>query len=395
MSFSEAELRRMADAEVVIIGAGIVGASIAYHLAARGCTGVVILEREPTEVTGSTARSGGGIRHQFATPVNIRLSQMSVAKLRRFADEVGGAAGLRQIGYLFLVDEPQTWAQYQTNVALQRSMGVRVELLSPADVRGIIPGARIDDLRGATFGPDDGICDPHGIAMGYLRAAQQLGVRLMRNQPATAIQRTGSRVTAVATPAVTIACEVAVNAAGCWAGAVGRLAGLGIPVTPQPRSVYVTGPFTGLPHTAPMTIDVGSGFQFRPEMDGFLFAGGANPNEVPGERLEVDWTALDDVIAKGIHRFPVLARAGVDRSKCWAGLYEVTPDHQPILGRHPELDGYVDANGFSGHGIMHAPAVGQLIAEEILDDRAHALDIDELRVARFAGAGLTPERNVY
>src|SRR5215469_4353132 len=216
-------------AEVVIIGAGIVGASVAYHLAARGCTDVVVLEKAETEVTGSTARSAAGVRHQFASEVNIRLSIYSIERLKRFTEEVGGYSGLKQIGYLLLVSEPELWRQYQENVALQRSLGVPSRVLSPGEALELAPFANVDDLLGATFCAEDGHCDPHGVATGYLAAARRLGVELRRATPAIGIRR-NSRVTAVETPEGAIACGTVINAAGSWAGQVGALAGLEVPV---------------------------------------------------------------------------------------------------------------------------------------------------------------------
>lgn len=381
-------------ATVVIVGAGIMGASIAYHLAARGCSDVLILEQAETEITGSTARAAAGVRHQFSTEVNVQLSLYSIERLRHFTEEVGGHADLKQVGYLLLIDDPDTWRQYQENVAMQRRLGARVELLTPDETARFIPQTRTDGLLGATFGPDDGYCDAHGIALGYLTRARALGVRLQRATPAIGIEVAGGRVRAVVTPAGPISCEVVVNAAGSWAGAVGALAGLDVPVLPYRRCIYMTEPFPRIPGPIPLTIDVGSGFYMRKEHENVLFSM-SNPAEPPSHNLQVDWEWLDTVIESGLRRFPILEQAGLAEKLCWAGFYEITPDHMPILGRHPDLPSYVDASGFSGHGIMHSPATGLLIAEEILDGRAHTIDIDELRIARFAGRPPGPELNVY
>ena len=381
-------------ATVVIIGAGIVGASVAYHLTARGCTDVLILEKAKTEVSGSTARSAAGVRHQFASEVNIRLSLYSIERIKHFTEEVGGHADLKQVGYLLLVSDPRTWAQYQRNAALQRSLGVRTQLLSPAETFDILPQTRIDDLLGATFCPDDGYCDPHGIAMGYLARSRERGVRLLRSTAAIGIRKLSDRAMAVETPAGTIHCDVVVNAAGAWAGQVGALAGLEIPVKPCRRCIYLTEAFPLIPNDIPLTIDVSSGFYMRKEKHRVLF-GASNESEPPGENLAVDWDWMETVLALGVARFPVLAEAGLAYKNCWAGLYEITPDHTPILGRHPELPNYVDASGFSGHGIQHAPATGMLIAEEILDGRAHTIDIDDLRITRFRENRPPAESNIY
>ena len=379
---------------MVIVGAGIVGSSIAYHLAARGCTDVVILEKAVTEVTGSTARSAAGVRHQFANAVNIRLSIYSIERLKHFTEEVGGHSGLKQIGYLLLVSDETTWKLQQASVALQNSLGVPSSTISPADVARLMPLAKIDGLLGATWCAADGHCDPHGVATGYLNAALARGVELRRATPAIGFRMKCGRLIAVQTPDGIIACDTVVNAAGPWAGAVGALAGLAVPVQPYRRCIYMTQPMPSLP-PFPFVIDTASGFYMRPEGDKLLI-GVTNENEPPGENLAVDWEWLETVLERGSARFPFLADVGIVRRNCWAGLYENTPDHNPILGRHPELPNYVDASGFSGHGVMHSPATGMLMAEEILDGRAHSIDIDDLRIARFlAGHAAARETNVY
>ncbi|MFV9504618.1 MAG: NAD(P)/FAD-dependent oxidoreductase [Oscillochloridaceae bacterium umkhey_bin13] len=383
----------MQHAQVVIIGAGVVGASIAYHLALRGCTDVLVLEKEEAEVSGSTARSAAGVRHQFSNATNILLSRYSIERLRHFDQEVGGHAELHQVGYLFLVNDETTWAEYQRNVALQRSLGVRVELLTPAEAARFVPRLRTDDLVGATFGPDDGYVDPYGIAMGYLRAAQRMGVRILRATSATGFDTIGGKINGVQTSTGPIACEVVINAAGPWAGTLAALAGLDVPVRPFRRNIYMTTPFPQIPGPIPLTIDVGSGFYLRHEGASILM-GKSNPDEPSSFNQTVDWEWLDHVLEVGLHRFPILEEAGLAESQCWAGLYEITPDHNPILGRHPALPGYVDASGFSGHGIMHAPATGMLIAEEVLDGRAHTITIDELRITRFTQGTAHFEKNI-
>lgn len=380
-------------AQVVIVGAGVVGASVAYHLALRGCRDVLILEKEPAEVSGSTARSAAGVRHQFSSETNIRLSLHSIQKLRQFDQEVGGHAELRQVGYLFLVDDERTWAEYQRNVALQRALGVNVELLTPDAAARLVPGMHTEGLVGATFGPDDGYCDPYGIAMGYLRAAQALGVQLRRASPATGFLLDGDAVRGVQTPDGPIGCAAVVNAAGPWAGEVAALAGLDVPVRPFRRNVYLTTPFPQLPDPIPLTIDVGTGFYMRKEGASVLM-GKSNPDEPSSYNQHVDWAWLDHVLDVGLRRFPLLEQAGLAERQCWAGLYEITPDHNPILGAHPALRGYHDASGFSGHGIMHAPATGLLLAEEILDGRARSIDIDALRITRFQAGRRHFEQNI-
>lgn len=380
-------------AQVVIIGAGVMGASVAYHLAARGLTDVLVLEQAAQPVAGSTSRSAAGVRHQFSTPTNVRLSRYSIARLKQFGEEIGGDAGLQQIGYLFVIDNEADWTRYQRNVAMQQSLGVAVELLTPAQAADVLPGLATADLVGATYGPEDGFCDPIGVARGYLKRALELGVRLQCAAPVIDIAVERERVTGVATPRGRIACEVVVNAAGPWAGQVAALAGLTVPVQPVRRSLYMTEPFERIPAPIPLTIDVSSGFWMR-KADDRVIMGLARNDEPSSFNTTTDWQWFDTVWAAGTRRVPVLAESSIDRARSWAGLYEVTPDANPILGRHPALPNYVDVSGFSGHGIMHAPAAGLLISEEIVDKRAHTLPIDDLRIDRFAALA-QGERNVF
>ncbi len=369
------------------------GASVAYHLTVRGVTNVRVLEQASTPVAGSTSRSAAGVRHQFSTPTNVQLSLHSIARLKQFRDEVGYDAGLQQVGYLFVIASDIDWKQYQRNVTMQRELGVRVDLLAPQDAGRLVPGLRVDDLLGATFGPDDGFCDAQAVATGYLSRARALGARLHCDAEVTAIVTAGGQVVGVETTHGRIGCDVVVNAAGPWAGRVAALAGLDIPVRPVRRSLFVSETFPHFPTPIPLTIDVGTGFWMRKDADRVLM-GLARPDEPTSFNTAVDWSWLPTVLAAGHARCPALACARIDPERSWAGLYEVTPDANPILGRHPSLSNYVDISGFSGHGIMHSPAAGLLIAEEIIDGRAHSLPIDDLRIARF-GEPQHGERNVF
>jgi sarcosine oxidase subunit beta len=381
-------------AEVVIIGAGIIGASVAYHLAIRGCTDVLILEKADAPITGSTALSAGGVRHQFVREVNIRLSKYSIERIKNFTEEVGGHAGLCQTGYLFLINQEDEWARFQEQVKLQRSLGVQVELLEPRNVLEYVPGTQLDDIVGATFGAEDGFCDPYGIASGYLKRAGELGVRLALSTPVSGARIRGGRFMAVETPDGLVSGDLVVNACGAWSGTVASQFGVDLPVQPYRRNAYMTERFPQFPNPIPLTFDVETGFWMRKEQERVLF-GMANPFELPRVNLNVDWDWLPKVLEAGTNRFPLLDEARLATKQCWAGLYEISPDDMPILGRHPEMLNYMHASGFSGHGVMHSPATGMLIAEEILDGRAHSIDIDELRITRFRDKTVQGETNIY
>jgi sarcosine oxidase subunit beta len=334
------------------------------------------------------------VLHQFAREVNIYLSKYSIERLKNFTEEVGGHADLSQSGYLFLINNEDTWAQFKEQAELQRSLGVRVELLEARETLKYVPDIRLDDIVGATFGPDDGFCDPYGIASGYLKRARELGVRVALSTPVINTQSNGDHSVVVETPDGLVRGEFIVNACGAWSGQVAALFGIDLPVEPYRRNAYMTERFPKFPDPIPLTFDVETGFWMRKEGDSILF-GLANAVESPGVNLNVDWDWLPEVLDAGINRFPALEEARLANKQCWAGLYGISPDHMPILGRHPEMPNYLHASGFSGHGVMHSPATGMLISEEILDGRAHSINIDELRITRFQNMSVQGETNIY
>jgi sarcosine oxidase, subunit beta len=378
-------------AEVVIVGGGVMGASTAYHLAARGCTDVVLLEREALWGAGSTGRCAGGIRHQFSTEINVRLSLLSLDMLRRFEDEIGQAIDIQWIGYLFLLTRPEEVVNFRHYVDLQHRLGVRTQWLSAAEVAARVPLIRSDDVLAGTFNADDGLADPAGVVLGYASAAHRMGVKTLTNVEVTGITTARGKVTGVETSKGAIQTPVVVNAAGPWAAQVGHMAGLEVPVVPLRRQIAVTTPLPGLPAGFPFVIDFARNLYFHPEGEGIL-TGRSNLHEKPGYDQSVDpeWTA--EHLEAAIDRFPLLARAGLLRE--WAGLYEVTPDSHPILGRTAHLEGYIIAAGFSGHGFMHGPIAGLLMAEVILDGAAQTLNIDQLDLERFEEGRLIQELSV-
>ncbi|MER3444324.1 MAG: FAD-dependent oxidoreductase [Meiothermus sp.] len=369
-------------ADVIVVGAGIIGAACAYRLAERGLR-VRLLEAASAPAAGSTGKSAAGVRVQFTEAVNVRLSWQSIQEYREMPE-----AGYRPIGYLLLVPE-EDWAEHLRGVELQRGLGV------PVEVRGLEAAQEWfafepHGLAGATFGPADGAVDPHGICMEYLRRARGLGALLHLEAEVLRAERRGG-AWQVQTPAGTFEAPVLLNAAGAWAGEVGRRAGLEIPVQPARRMVFCTAPLPE-PPAGPLTIDLSTGFYFRPEGERLIF-GKSNPADL-GFAEGMDWGWLEPTLEAGLLRFPWLERLALDRRASWWGYYEVTPDHNPILGWMPGVEGWANACGFSGHGVQQAAAVGRLMAEEIADGRAHSLDIDPLRYERFSSAVEVLERHI-
>ncbi len=379
-----------ASAQVVVIGGGVMGASTAYHLAARGVRDVVLLESQRFFGQGATGKCAGGIRYQFSTAINIRLSQLSLPMLDRFEEEIGQAIGLRYDGYLLLATNERDVATFQRNVELQHSLGVPTEWLDGDEVRRRVPQLAAGDVLAATFHAGDGLADPHGVVAGYIAAARRLGARAYNEAPVTGIDAAGGRVTGVHTPLGRIACETVVNAAGPWAGVVGAMAGAPLPITPVRRQMVTTGPLPALAPDFPFVIDFARSLYFHREGEGLL-TGMSNPDQAPGfdESVDEEWELTH--LEAAVTRLPLLAEAGLQAR--WAGLYENTPDAHPIIGRVPQLDNFVVVTGFSGHGFMHGPIAGLLVSEIVLDGQAHTLDISELGYERFAGR-TTREYNV-
>jgi sarcosine oxidase subunit beta len=376
-------------AEVVIVGGGIVGASIAYHLAARGVRDVLVLEREQLG-SGSTGRNAGGVRLQFSSEINVQLSLRSLPRIERFAEEMGVDPHLRQVGYLFLITEERDVAPFENSLAMWKRLGVPAQRLDAAGVHEVFPELRADDLRFATFCSRDGYCDPTGLLNGYVARARERGVRFREHEPAIAIVRDGDRVSAVRTPNGEVTCATVVNAAGAWGAEVGRLAGIDLPIRPLRRQIFVTDPVPGLDREFPLTVEFATSLYFHRESGGVLM-GMADPTDGPGFDASVNWDFLPTLVERALYRLPILERAKVKTG--WAGFYEDTPDKHPIVGAVPGLAGFLCAAGFSGHGIMHAPATGEAIAELIVDGRT-SFDITPLAYDRFRRGDLIKEHNV-
>ena len=381
----------MDTADVVIIGSGIVGSSVAYHLAEAGCRNVLVVEREAHQGQGSTGKSMGGVRAQFSTPVNIEMSRYSINFFARFDEVVGHPADYRPHGYLFLATSERHLEYLKANHARQQALGVNnVEFVTREDVLQMVPQLRTDDMVGGTFCPTDGFVDPHSVMMGFMLRARELGVRLWLETRVTGIDVEGGQVTGVETTRGRIATCTVVNAAGAWAAEVARMAGASLPVEPLRRQLVPTEPFAQLPERFPMVIDMSTGFHFRREGLRILLAWN-DPAETPGFKTEFDTSFVEKILTHAAARVPCLAEAQVNPRRAWAGLYEMTPDHHAIIGPAPDVRGLYFANGFSGHGVMHSPATGRVMSELILEGQARLLDVSPLSAERFTTGQLLHE----
>ncbi len=377
----------MEKANVVIIGGGVMGTSTAYHLAKRGCQGVVLVEKNQV-ASGSTGLSAGGIRLQFSIEANIRMSMESLAVFEHFAEEFETEIDFRQHGYLFLATESQDWAEFRANVAIQQRMGVPVRLLSPAEIGDLAPYLYLKDLVGGTFCPRDGYADPYSVAMGFAKQARRLGVKILQETEALDIKVSNEKVRAVLTNQGEIATPVVINVAGPWAAQVGRMVGLELPAVPYRRQVFVTAPFDELPKQTPLIIDFAPSFYFRREGASILM-GMSDHEEPPSFNTNFDLAFLVKVAEKAAHRAPVLDRA--DFMRGWGGLYSITPDDNPIIGKDVGgVEGFYCAVGFSGHGFQQSPAVGRILADLITSGQTD-FDLGPFQLERFETGEFTGE----
>jgi sarcosine oxidase subunit beta len=372
-------------AEIVIIGGGIIGTSIAYHLAQKKAKGIMLLEKGMLG-EGSTAKCAGGIRAQFSTEINIRFSLESFNTWNHFQEIMGGELDFKKVGYLFLATTEDEWAVFRSNSDLQHKFGIPVELLSPQEIQHRWPYLRVDDLRGGTFCSWEGYAGPYEALSGFARGARRGGVKIFEETEVIQVLRNGNQVAGVRTRRGDISAPLVVNAAGPYAGEVGKMAEAEVPVQPFRRQLFFTGPFPHISDPIPLVIDFHRAWYFRREGAGLLLSG--PKDNVPSFNLNVDYDAMVEVAENSMYRVPIMEKAEIDRG--WAGSYEISPDNHAILGEFPGLKGFFLANGFSGHGFQHSPAVGRVMAEMILGEKPF-IDTSCLSVERFARGELIRE----
>jgi sarcosine oxidase subunit beta len=376
-------------ASAVVVGGGVIGASIAFHLAEAGVDGVLLVERGSL-AGGSTSRAAGGVRAQFSDQLNIRIAARSLRAFADFGRRPGWDIGLQRVGYLFLLTREADVQEFRRSVDVQNALGVPSRLLSADEAAALNPLLRVDDVLAAAFSPEDGHAAPEAVVQGYATAARALGARIVTGCEVVGIDVAGAAVRAVRTSHGRVATPAVVCAAGPWSAAVGALAGLELPVTPLRRQVLHTGPVPGLHGPIPMTIDFTTSFYFHREGPGLLVCM-SSPDERPGfdDRPTDAW--LPALTAAARRRAPAVLEAGI--SGGWAGLYEVTPDHNALIGAADTPAGFLYATGFSGHGFLQAPAVGEIVRDLYLD-RPPFVDVAPLSAARFAADRARPEHHV-
>ncbi|MFF4833610.1 NAD(P)/FAD-dependent oxidoreductase [Streptomyces sp. NPDC001315] len=375
-------------ASVVVIGGGVMGTSIAYHLAAAGVRDVVLLERDEL-ASGSTSKAAGGVRAQFSDELNVQLGARSLEAFGRFGEEIGYDIGLHRVGYLFLLSTPEEVDAFEAGVRLQNSLGVPSRMIDPAEARRLSPLISTDGLSAAAFSPDDGHCTPEAVVHGYAAAARGHGVRILRHTEVTGIELHGDTIAAVTTTLGRITTDTVICAAGAWSRAVGAMVGVDLPVRPLRRQIAVTEPVTALPPDLPMTIDFSSTLYFHAEGPGLLI-GMSDPDERPGFATDTHDRWIPRLYAAMERRAPALTE--LRRTGGWAGLYEITPDHNALIGEAPGPSRFLYATGFSGHGFLQGPAVGEVMRDLYLG-RVPFVDVGPLSAGRFAADAPRPEVN--
>lgn len=375
-------------ASVVIVGGGVMGTSAAFHLAEAGVD-VVLIERAQLG-SGSTCRAAGGVRAQFSDALNIEIAQRSLRAFREFADRPGWEIDFNQVGYLFVLSRASDVAIFERNVELQNEHGVPSRILSATQARELCPLLAGDDILAAAFSPQDGHVTPEAVVQGYAYAARALGAHIRVGCEVLDITSSGGEITGVVTTHGTVRTTTVVCAAGAWSRSCGEMVGVELPVTPLRRQVLFTEPMSELPPDLPMTIDFASSFYFHREGPGLLL-GMSDPDEQPGFVTETSDDWLPGLIEIAARRAPRVADAGIRGG--WAGLYEMTPDHNAVIGEARGVSRFLYATGFSGHGFLQGPAVGEIVRDMVLE-RPPFINVDALSAERFDAAALRPEYNV-
>lgn len=377
-------------ADVVIVGGGVMGTSIAFHLAEAGVRDVLLLERD-TLGSGSTSKAAGGVRGQFSDAVNIQLGARSLELFQDFGNRPGQEIDLHREGYLFLLSRPEDVTAFERNVAVQNEFGVPSRMLDPAEARALSPLISTDGVLAAAYSPDDGYCAPESVVLGYAVGARRYGARLLTNCQVIGMERAAglSGATTVVTERGTVTAGTVICAAGAWSAALGAMAGVDLPVRPYRRQVLVTGPLPDRPERVPMTIDFTTSFYFHGEGRGVLL-GMSDPDEPSGFDLSRSDAWLPRLSEAMALRAPRLTEAEVVTG--WAGLYEVTPDHNALIGEAPGPGRFLYATGFSGHGFLQGPAVGEVVRDLYLGRRPF-VDVSALSAERFTQGAPRKELN--
>lgn len=371
-----------------MIGGGVMGTSAAFHLAEAGVN-VVLVERDQL-ASGSTSKAAGGIRAQFSDELNITIALRSLAAFEAFGTRPGTDIGLHQNGYLFLLTNQADADAAEQDVALQQSLGAPSVMLTASQAAELSPFANVSDVIGASYCPIDGHCTPESVVLGYANGARNHNARILTNTAVVSIELSGKAIVGVHTSSGFIETSTVICTAGAWSPQIGAMVGIDIPVVPVRRPIWYTEPMTNVPKNCPMTIDFSTGFYFHPEGPGLLF-GMADPDQPAGFEHDIkpDWLErVSEVIA---HRAPALLDVGVAGG--WTGFYEVTPDHNALIGESKNVSRFLYATGFSGHGFLQGPAVGELLRDFVLGNKPF-VDVSGLALERFDHGGSRPEHRI-
>ena len=377
-----------ASATVVVIGGGVIGTSAAFHLSEAGVD-VVLVERGQLG-SGSTSRAAGGVRTQFSDVLNIEIAKRSLAAFRDFARRPGWEIDFKQVGYLFVITREEDLEAFEQSVTLQREHGLDTRILTACETCDLCPLLEGDDIIAGSFSPGDGHATPDGVVQGYASGARARGAHVRTGCAVLAISTSGDQITEVVTEAGPVRTNVVICAAGPWSRACGAMVGGELPVVPLRRQILFTEAMEGLPDQLPMTIDFASSFYFHREGPGLLM-GMSDPHARPGFSVETTEDWIPDLMAVVRRRAPRIADVGMRGG--WAGLYEMTPDHNAIIGEVGTVSRFLYATGFSGHGFLQGPAIGEILRDMVLG-RAPFVDIAPLSAERFDAAALRPEYNV-